>query len=165
MIASVSFDKTTYADLPFKFEAGTINFAAAVSLGAALDYIDQIGIGNIATHEQGLMRYAVETIGDIDGVGIYGNAAERCGALSFNLDSIHPYDACLLLDKLGVAVRSGALCAEPVMRHYGMQGCVRASFAMYNRHEEIDELAAGLRKVRSMLHRSTQVQRAPESYN
>ena len=152
MISSVRFDKTIYADLPFKFEAGTNNFAAAISLGAAIDYINKIGISNISAHEQGLMKYAVEKIGNIDGVRIYGNSARRCGAVSFNLDSIHPSDACLILDKLGVAVRAGTLCAEPVMRHYRTQGCVRASFAMYNKYEEIDELSAGLQKVRMMLH-------------
>jgi cysteine desulfurase/selenocysteine lyase len=151
MISSVRFEKTTYADLPLKFEAGTNNFAAAVSLAAAIDYINRIGISNIASHEQGLIRYAVEEIGDVDGVKIYGNAARRCGAVSFNMDGIHPYDACLILDKLGVAVRAGTHCAEPVMRHYRTQGCLRASFAMYNKHEEIDELIAGLQKVRTML--------------
>jgi cysteine desulfurase/selenocysteine lyase len=152
MISSVRFDKTTYADPPLKFEAGTNNFAAAVSLAAAIDYINKIGISNIAAHEQGIIKYAVKKVGDIDGVKIYGNTTERCGAVSFNLDGIHPYDACMILDKLGIAVRAGTHCAEPVMRHYRMKGCVRASFAMYNKHEEIDELIAGLQKARMMLH-------------
>jgi cysteine desulfurase/selenocysteine lyase len=154
MISSVRFDKTTYTDLPFKFEAGTNNFTAAVSLGAALDYVNKIGISNIAEYEQGLIKYAVKKIGNIDGVKIYGNVAQRCGAVSFNLVTIHPYDACIILDKLGIAVRAGTLCAEPVMRHYRTEGCVRASFAMYNKHEEIDELSAGLQKVKMMLHKA-----------
>jgi cysteine desulfurase/selenocysteine lyase len=152
MISSVRFDETTYADLPYKFEAGTSNFAAAVSLATAIDYVNAVGIGNIAAHEQGLMRYALKGIAEIDGVTIFGNASERCGAVSFNLDGIHPYDACMILDKLGIAVRSGTLCAEPVMRHYQTTGCMRASFAMYNRREEIDELCAGLRRVKAMLY-------------
>jgi cysteine desulfurase/selenocysteine lyase len=152
MISSVRFDKTTYADLPLKFEAGTNNFAAAVSLAAAIDYINKIGISNIAAHEHGLIKYAVKKIRGIGGVRIYGNTAERCGAVAFNLDNIHPYDACMILDKLGIALRAGTHCAEPVMLHYQMQGCLRASFAMYNKHEEIDELITGLQKVRMMLH-------------
>jgi cysteine desulfurase/selenocysteine lyase len=152
MISSVRFDRSIYADLPFKFEAGTNNFVAAVSLAAAIDYINKIGICNIAAHEQGLIKYAVEKIANIGGVKIYGNTAERCGAVSFNLDGIHPYDACMILDKLGIAVRAGAHCAEPVMEHYRTQGCMRASFAMYNKLQEIDELIAGLQKVRMMLH-------------
>jgi cysteine desulfurase/selenocysteine lyase len=157
MISSVRFDKTTYADLPYKFEAGTINFAAAVSLGAALDYINSIGLGQIAAHEQSLITHASRMIADIDGVRVYGRSSERCGAVAFNLDDIHPYDACVMLDKLGIAVRSGALCAEPIMRHYGIQGCVRASVAMYNTHEEIDALGEGLCKVRTFLHSAMQV--------
>jgi cysteine desulfurase/selenocysteine lyase len=152
MVSSVRFDKTTYADLPFKFEAGTSNFAAAVSLAAAIDYINKIGINNITLHEQSLINYAMQKIADINGITIYGNAAERCGSVSFNLDNIHPYDACMILDKLGIALRAGTHCAEPVMLHYQMQGCLRASFAMYNKHEEIDELIKGLQKVRAMLH-------------
>jgi cysteine desulfurase/selenocysteine lyase len=152
MISSVRFDRTTYADLPLKFEAGTNNIAAAVSLAAAIDYINKIGISNIAAHEHGLIKYAVKKIRGIGGVRIYGNTAERCGAVAFNLDNIHPYDACMILDKLGIALRAGTHCAEPVMLHYQMQGCLRASFAMYNKHEEIDELITGLQKVRMMLH-------------
>jgi cysteine desulfurase/selenocysteine lyase len=152
MISSVRFDRTTYADLPLKFEAGTNNFVAAVSLAAAIDYINKIGISNIAAHEQGLIKYAVKKIRGIGGVKIYGNTAERCGGVAFNLDNIHPYDACMILDKLGIALRAGTHCAEPVMLHYQMQGCLRASFAMYNKYEEIDELIAGLQKVRMMLH-------------
>jgi cysteine desulfurase/selenocysteine lyase len=152
MVSSVRFDKTTYADLPLKFEAGTNNFAAAVSLAAAIDYINKIGISNIAAHEQDLIKYAVKKIRDIGEVKIYGNPAARCGAVSFNLDGIHPYDACMILDKLGIALRAGTHCAEPVMLHYQMHGCLRASFAMYNKRHEIDELITGLQKVRMMLH-------------
>jgi cysteine desulfurase/selenocysteine lyase len=123
-----------------------------VSLASAIDYINKIGISNISAYEQSLMKYAVKRIGGIDGVKIYGNTAARCGAVSFNLDGIHPYDACMILDKLGIAVRAGTHCAEPVMRHYRTQGCVRASFAMYNRHEEIDELIAGLQQVKMLHH-------------
>jgi cysteine desulfurase/selenocysteine lyase len=165
MISSVCFEKTTYDELPFKFEAGTNNFTAAVSLGTALDYINNIGIRNIAAHEQSLIKYAVKKIGDIDGVKIYGNTVDRCGAVSFNLDTIHPYDACIMLDKLGVAVRAGTLCAEPVMRHYQTQGCLRASFAMYNNHEEIDKLSAGLQKVTMMFNNAMPDLKLAESYS
>lgn len=151
MISSVSMRETTYADPPYKFEAGTVNLAGAVSLRAAIAYIDGIGLDGIAKHESGLLRYAAERIGAIDGVTLYGGPPDRCGALSFNLDGVSPYDAGMILDKLGIAVRAGAHCAEPVMRHYGVRGTVRASIALYNTREEIDALAAGLDRVRAMM--------------
>lgn len=151
MISSVHFDRTTFADLPLKFEAGTHNIAAAVSMDAVINYIYKVGIRNINKYEHDLMEYALDKIGNFDGAIIYGNATERCGAIAFNLEDIHPYDACMLLDKMGIAVRSGKHCAEPVMLHYGIDGCLRASFAMYNTMEEIDELITGLQKVKEML--------------
>jgi cysteine desulfurase/selenocysteine lyase len=153
MISSVCFDQTTYAELPFKFEAGTSNFVAAVSLAVALDYINAIGLPKIAAHEQDLMEYALKTIGAIAGVTLYGPATQRCGAVSFNLAAVHPYDASVLLDKLGIAVRAGTHCAEPVMQHYRILGCMRASFAMYNQKEDVDILCAGLQRVRGLLQK------------
>jgi len=150
MVGSVSFEKTTYAELPLKFEAGTVNYVAAVSLETAMEYIDSIGLDKIAAHEHDLLNYATEKLGAVDGLKIYGLAPERCGVLSFNLANIHPYDAGLILDKLGIAVRTGTHCAEPVMRHYGIEATIRASFALYNTLEEIDRLVEGIRKIQMM---------------
>lgn len=151
MIGSVDRHKSTFADPPFKFEAGTPNIAGAISLEAAIKFMDAIGMEVIRQHEQKLMNHAVERLSALDAVRIYGTAAEKCGALSFNLDGASAYDAAMILDKLGVAVRSGAHCAELVMRHYGVAGAVRASFAVYNTIEEVDRLVEGLRKARAML--------------
>ena len=150
MVGSVSFEKTTYAELPLKFEAGTVNYVAAVSLESAMEYIDSIGLDKIASHEHDLLNYATEKLGALDGLKIYGLAPERCGVLSFNLADIHPYDAGLILDKLGIAVRTGTHCAEPVMRHFGIEATIRASFALYNTLEEIDRLVEGIRKIQMM---------------
>jgi len=150
MVGSVSFEKTTYAELPLKFEAGTVNYVAAVSLETAMEYIDSIGLDKIAAHEHDLLNYATEKLGAVDGLKIYGLAPEKCGVLSFNLANIHPYDAGLILDKLGIAVRTGTHCAEPVMRHYGIEATIRASFALYNTLEEVDRLVEGIRKIQMM---------------
>ena len=152
MISTVSMEGTTYADAPFKFEAGTGNIAGAVGLAAAIEYINDIGIERIADHERDLLDYAAAKIGEIDGVTIYGDTPNRCGALSFNLADVNPYDAGMILNKLGIAVRAGTHCAEPVMRHYGVSGTVRASFALYNTQQEIDGLIEGIRSVQVMLH-------------
>ncbi len=151
MIKTVSFDKTTYADLPLKFEAGTGNIASAVSLAAALEYLNGIGFDEISAYEQDLMTYAEKRLNSLDKLRIYGNHIKRCSALSFNLNNIHPYDAGLILDKLGIAIRTGALCAEPTMKHYGVSGMIRASLAFYNTKEEIDRLIKGIQKVQSMM--------------
>ena len=151
MIANVSFNKTTYADLPFKFEAGTGNTAAALSLSAAIDYLKQIGLETVGAYENDLVNEAVDKIGALDCVTLYGNGTERCSVISFNLENAHPYDVGMILDKLGIAVRTGMHCAEPLMAHLGISGTVRASFALYNTREEIDQLVTGIRKARTML--------------
>jgi cysteine desulfurase/selenocysteine lyase len=151
MIAKVSFKKTTYADLPLKFEAGTGNIVAAVSLAVAMDYLNRVGWEKISSHEETLLRYAVEEIKSLSKVTIYGKEIKRCAAVSFNLDHIHPYDAGVLLDKMGIAIRTGMLCAEPLMKHYGAAGMIRASFALYNTKEEINKLVEGIQKVQSMM--------------
>ncbi len=150
MVGSVSFGKTTYAEPPLKFEAGTVNYVGAVSLESAIRYIDSIGREEIVDHERDLLNYATENLRGIEGLKIYGLSPERCGALSFNLENIHSYDAGLILDKLGIAVRTGTHCAEPVMRHYGIEATIRASFALYNTREEIDRLVEGIEKTKSM---------------
>jgi cysteine desulfurase/selenocysteine lyase len=151
MIAHVSFDKTTYADLPHKFEAGTGDIVAAVSLAAAIEYLKGIGLERISSHEQELINYAAEMIGALNKVTTYGRNIKRCSLISFNLNDIHPYDAGAILDKLGIAIRTGTHCAEPVMQHYGISGMIRASFALYNTKKEIDRLIEGLQKVQLMM--------------
>jgi len=151
MVDSVSFEKTTYADLPLKFEAGTGNYVAAVSMGAAIEYLNELGREEIAAYENDLMEYAIEKLSALNGIDIYGLAPKRCGAISFNLENIHPYDAGMILDKLGIAVRTGTHCAEPVMQHYGITANIRASFAFYNTKAEIDKLIVGLQKAQMML--------------
>jgi cysteine desulfurase/selenocysteine lyase len=151
MIGSVDTHRSTFADPPFKFEAGTPNIAGAITLEAAINFIDAIGMKAIQQHEQELMNHAMESLSTLDAVSIYGTAAEKCGALSFNLDGASAFDAAMILDRLGVAVRSGTHCAELVMRHYGIAGAVRASFALYNTIEEVDTLVEGVRKAQTML--------------
>jgi cysteine desulfurase/selenocysteine lyase len=153
MVESVTFEKTTYAELPFKFEAGTANFAAAVSLGAAIDYVTQLGIDEIRVYENGLLNYMTEKLGTVDGIVMYGLAPQRCGVISLNLEDIHPYDAGVILDTLGIAIRSGTHCAEPVMRHYGISATIRASLALYNTQEEIAVLSEGLQRAQKMLRK------------
>ncbi len=151
MIDKVSFDRTTYADLPHKFEAGTGSIVSAVSLTAALEYLKKVGLDSIFLHEQDLINYAEEKISSLSGLTLYGKNIKRCAALSFNLNNIHPYDVGVILDKLGIAVRTGVHCAEPLMQHFGISGMIRASFALYNTKEEIDRLMEGLLKAQSML--------------
>lgn len=151
MIAEVSFEKTTYADLPHKFEAGTPNICGGIAFGAALDYMNAIGFDNIATYENELLAYATEKLSTIEGLKIYGTAKHKTSVISFNLEGIHPYDVGTILDKLGIAVRTGHHCAQPIMDFFCIPGTIRASFAFYNTKEEIDILVAGVKKAKMML--------------
>ncbi|WP_442983582.1 aminotransferase class V-fold PLP-dependent enzyme [Sediminicola sp. YIK13] len=151
MIAEVSFEKTTYADLPHKFEAGTPNICGGIALGAALDYMNKIGLDVIAAYEHELLTYATEQLLAIDGLKIYGEAKEKTAVISFNIEGIHPYDIGAILDKLGVAVRTGHHCAQPIMDFFKIPGTVRASFSFYNTKEEVDILVASVQRAKSML--------------
>ncbi|HEX2530860.1 MAG TPA: cysteine desulfurase [Burkholderiaceae bacterium] len=153
MIRTVTFEKTEYNDLPYKFEAGTPNIAGAISLGVALDYVSSIGIDAIAAHERDLLEYATQLVSDIPGLRIIGTAKHKASILSFTLDGVHPHDIGTILDHDGIAIRAGHHCAMPVMRRFGIAGTARASFALYNTHEEVRALAAGLRKVQEMFQR------------
>jgi len=147
MIASVSFEKTTYAELPAKFEAGTGNLAGAVALGAALDYVTGLGLPRIAAHEKDLLSYATGRLSEIPGLRIIGTAREKASVVSFVLGDIHPHDVGTILDQEGVCIRTGHHCAQPVMTRYDLPATARASFGLYNTREEVDALVAGLRKV------------------
>ena len=147
MIKEVRFEKTTYNELPFKFEAGTPDFIGVIGLGEALEYVNRIGLDGIARYEHELLGYAMEQIRRIPGLILYGEAAEKSSLISFGIEGIHPFDLGTLLDKMGIAVRTGQLCAEPVMQHYGVTAMARASIAMYNTREEIDVFCAGLKKI------------------
>ena len=151
MIATVSFEKTTYADLPHKFEAGTPNICGGIAFGAGLDYMNAIGFDNIASYENKLLQYATEQLLTIDKLRIYGVAKEKTAVISFNVGKIHPYDIGTLLDKLGIAVRTGHHCAQPIMDFYKIPGTIRASFSFYNTKEEIDILISALKKAILML--------------
>ncbi|GHT31770.1 cysteine desulfurase [Bacteroidia bacterium] len=150
MIDKVTFEKTTFNVLPFKFEAGTPDFIGSTALAEALRYVSTIGLENIAAHEQELLAYATEKLLQIDGLRIIGNARRKSSLVSFLVGDIHPYDIGTILDKLGIAVRTGHHCAQPVMDAFGIEGTVRASFAMYNTKEEIDVLAAAVERARKM---------------
>ncbi len=150
MIQTVSFEKTTFNELPYKFEAGTPDFISTVGLAAALDYVDSIGMENIAAYEQELLDYCTKQFEQIPGMRIFGNAREKSAVMSFLVGDIHHYDMGMLLDKLGIAVRTGHHCAEPLMQSLGIQGTVRASFSFYNTKEEIDVLVAGIKRVSKM---------------
>ena len=147
MISRVTFEKTTFNELPYKFEAGTPNIAGVIGLGEAIDYVTNIGIDNIALHEKFLLDYATEVIADIPGLKIIGTAKEKVSVLSFVLDDIHPHDIGTFLDFEGVAIRTGHHCTQPVMDRYGIPATSRASFAMYNTKDEIDILIKGLKKI------------------
>jgi cysteine desulfurase/selenocysteine lyase len=151
MIATVSFEKTTYADLPHKFEAGTPNIAGGIVLGTAIDYLNDIGFEAIAAYEHELLEYATQKLLQIEGLRIYGTAANKTSVISFNVGTIHPYDIGTIVDKLGIAVRTGHHCAQPVMDFFGIPGTVRASFAFYNTKEEIDTFVEALHKAVMML--------------
>ena len=151
MVDKVTFAKTTYAQLPLKYEAGTANFIGAVGLAAAIDYVESIGMEHIERHEQELLQYATEELKRIEGLRIYGEAERRCPLISFTIDGTHPYDVGMILDKLGVAIRTGHHCAEPVMTHFGVTGMCRASIGMYNTKEEVDILVRGVERAVMML--------------
>ena len=151
MIAEVTFEKTTYADLPHKFEAGTPNIAGGIAFGAALDYINAIGMEQIAAYEEELLQYATYKLGKIPGLKIYGTAPKKTAVISFNVEGIHPYDIGSILDKLGIAVRTGHHCAQPIMDYYQIPGTVRASFSFYNTFEEINSMVEALKKAITML--------------
>ena len=151
MIAEVRFEKTTYADLPHKFEAGTPNIAGGIAFGAALDYMNGIGFDTIAAYEHELLDYATEQLKVIEGVRIYGEAPQKTAVVSFNVNEIHPYDIGSILDKLGIAVRTGHHCAQPIMDFYKIPGTVRVSFSFYNTKEEIDMMIKALKRAIQML--------------
>ncbi|WP_411894323.1 aminotransferase class V-fold PLP-dependent enzyme [Winogradskyella sp. A2] len=151
MIAEVSFEKTTYADLPHKFEAGTPNVCGGIAFGAAVDYMNKIGFENIAKYENGLLEYATIELLQIEGLKIYGTSTNKTSVISFNVNNIHPYDLGTLLDKMGIALRTGHHCAQPIMDFYKIPGTVRASFMFYNTKEEIDVFVAALKKSIMML--------------
>ena len=151
MIDQVTFEKTTYAGLPHKFEAGTPNICGGIAFGAAVDYMNAIGFENIANYEHELLEYATQQLLKIEGLKIYGTAKEKTSVISFNIEGIHPYDIGTILDKLGIAVRTGHHCAQPIMDFFKIPGTVRASFAFYNTKEEIDALVEGVKTAKMML--------------
>lgn len=150
MIDKVTFEHTTYNVLPFKFEAGTPDYVSAIGLGYAIDFINNIGLDNIEAHEQMLVNYCIEQLKTIDGIRFIGEAEHHSGAVSFLYRNVHPYDTGMILDKMGIAVRTGHHCAQPLMDRFGITGTVRASFAMYNTKEEIDNLIDGVKRVAVM---------------
>ncbi|MEE9408844.1 MAG: cysteine desulfurase [Polaribacter sp.] len=151
MIATVSFEKTTYADLPHKFEAGTPNICGGIAFGVAIDYMNAVGFNNIAKYENELLEYGTKELLKIEGLKIYGTTTEKTAVISFNVGAIHPYDIGSILDKLGVAVRTGHHCAQPIMDFYKIPGTIRASFSFYNTKEEIDILISGVKRAIMML--------------
>lgn len=150
MILSVTFEKTTYNTIPYKFEAGTPPIAEAIGLGAAIDYVSAVGLDRIAAHEHALLEYATEVISGLGGVRIYGTARDKTALVSFNVGEVHPHDVGTILDHDGVAVRTGHHCAQPVMQRFGIPATARASFAFYNTFDDIDALAAAIRKVQKL---------------
>ena len=151
MISEVTFEKTTYADLPHKFEAGTPNICGGIAFGAAINYMNAIGFDTIADYENELLEYATEQLLAIEGLKIYGNSKQKTSVISFNIENIHAYDIGTIIDKLGIAIRTGQHCAQPIMDFYGISGTARASFSFYNTKQEIDRLVEALRKVKMML--------------
>ncbi len=150
MISSVSFEKTTYNKLPYKFEAGTPDIAGAIGLHAALQYLNELGMENIAAHEDALLAYATETVAAIPGVRLIGTADQKVGVLSFVLEGVHPHDIGTILDQEGIAIRTGHHCAQPIMERFGVPATARASFGLYNTHAEVDALVEGIQKVREV---------------
>lgn len=153
MIQKVSFEKTTFNELPFKFEAGTPDYIGSTALAEALNYVSAIGMEQVAAHEQALLHYAIERFKEIENIRFIGNAKNRSGLVSFLVGDIHPYDLGSIIDKLGIAVRTGHHCAEPVMTAFGIEGTVRASFGIYNTKEEVDILIAGVQRAAKMFRR------------
>lgn len=150
MIRSVTFEKTTYNDLPYKFEAGTPDISGAIGLGAAIDYLTGVGLEAAAAHEHDVLAYATEELSRIPGVRLIGTASEKAAVLSFLVDDVHPHDIATVLDRQGVAVRAGHVCAQPVMQRFNVPAIARASFALYNTREEVNVLAEGIRKVKEI---------------
>jgi cysteine desulfurase/selenocysteine lyase len=150
MIRSVTFEKTLYNDLPYKFEAGTPNIGGAIGLGVAIDYVTQLGLDNIAAHEHELLVYGTEALLAIPGVKLIGTAKEKAAVISFLIDGIHPHDIGTILDREGIAIRTGHHCAQPVMQRYKIPATARASFALYNTREEVDALVEGIKKVKEV---------------
>ena len=152
MIKTVTFEKTTYNELPHKFEAGTPNIAGVIGLGVAIDYINNLGLLNIEKYENELLQYATkQLIENIPEIKIYGNAKHKASLISFLIGNHHPYDVGALLDQMGIAVRTGHHCTEPLMSRYGIPGTIRASFSFYNTKEEIDKMISGLQKALNIL--------------
>jgi cysteine desulfurase/selenocysteine lyase len=151
MIKEVDYDTVTFNDLPYKFEAGTPNIADTIALGTALNYMKEIGYETIKTQENALLQYATEKMSGIDELRIIGNAAQKAPVISFLLGTAHPYDVGVLLDKMGIAIRTGHHCCQPLMKSLGIQGTCRASFAFYNTLEEVDVLVEGLLRAKKML--------------
>lgn len=151
MIAEVTFEKTTYAELPHKFEAGTPNISGGIAFGVALDYMNQIGFENIAAYETELLDYGTKKLLEIEGLKIYGTSNKKAAVISFNIEGIHPYDIGSIIDKLGIAVRTGHHCTQPIMAFYNIPGTIRASFSFYNTKEEIDIFVAALIRAKNML--------------
>jgi len=151
MIEKVTFEKTTYNILPHKFEAGTPNIVGGIGLGAAIDFISQYDANEIGEHEKDILGYATKGLTDIDGVRIVGTAANKASVISFLLEGAHPFDVGTILDQLGIAVRTGHHCTQPLMDFYGIPGTVRASFALYNDRSDADALVAGVKRAASML--------------
>ena len=150
MISSVTFEKTTYNKLPYKFEAGTPHIAGGIGLGCAIGYLNGVGIERVERHEHELLAYATRAVGEIPGLRVIGTAAEKAGVLSFVMEGIHPHDIGTILDQQGIAIRTGHHCAQPVMQRFGIPATARASFALYNTREEVDALVSGLQKVREV---------------
>jgi cysteine desulfurase/selenocysteine lyase len=151
MIDEVTFEKTTYADLPHKFEAGTPNICGGIAFGAALNYMNAVGFEAIGAYEDELLKNATDRLSKIEGLRIYGETERKTAVISFNIDDIHPYDIGTLLDKMGIAVRTGHHCAQPIMDYYKSPGTVRASFAFYNTLEEVDQFVNGVQRATDML--------------
>jgi cysteine desulfurase/selenocysteine lyase len=151
MIKEVTFEKTTYADLPHKFEAGTPNIEGGIVLGTAIDYLNSVGLDNIAAYEHELLEYGTQRLLEIEGLKIIGTAQNKTSVISFNIEGIHPYDIGAIVDKMGIAVRTGHHCTQPVMSFFNIPGTVRASFSFYNTKEEIDALVEAVKKAQRML--------------
>ena len=152
MISDVTFDKTTYADLPHKFEAGTPNICGGIAFGAAVDYMNAIGFDAISAYENELLHYATEQLLGVDGLKIYGTSKQKTSVISFNIKGIHAYDLGTIVDKLGIAIRTGQHCTQPIMDFYGISGTARASFAFYNTKAEIDQFVTAVQKAKMMLN-------------
>jgi cysteine desulfurase / selenocysteine lyase len=150
MISSVTFEKTLYNKLPFKFEAGTPHVAGAIGLAAALDYVNNVGVANVGAYEHRVLEYATKSVGSIPGIRLFGTAKQKASVLSFTVEGIHPHDIGTILDQEGIAVRTGHHCAQPIMQRYGIPATARASFAMYNTIQEVDALVRGIQKVREV---------------